>query len=97
MEEDENINEETPLKELPFYKSHKVVQAFKVLEITQKGDGKVLLIGAEYKALVDVEYFKRNNRLCVGCYYVKYENGYESWSPCEAFEEGYSRTETNII
>ena len=27
----------------------------------------------------------------VGGYYVQYADGYESWSPAEAFEEGYTR------
>lgn len=26
----------------------------------------------------------------VGGYYVVYEDGYESWSPAEAFEKGYT-------
>jgi hypothetical protein len=27
----------------------------------------------------------------VGGYYVRYENGFESWSPAKAFEEGYTK------
>ena len=33
------------------------------------------------------------NKHCpeVGGYYVQYQDGYESYSPAEAFESGYSR------
>lgn len=29
----------------------------------------------------------------VGDYYVQYDDGYKSWSPAKAFEEGYTRIE----
>ena len=29
----------------------------------------------------------------VGGYYLRYEDGYESWSPAKAFEDGYSLIE----
>lgn len=37
----------------------------------------------------DAEYFKKHNPQ-PGGYYVVYEDGYKSFSPAAAFEEGYS-------
>ena len=38
---------------------------------------------------VDAE-FMRRNKPEVGGYYVVYEDGYRSYSPAKAFEDGYS-------
>ncbi len=38
---------------------------------------------------VDGAYMAKHNPE-VGGYWVRYADGYESFSPCEAFEEGYS-------
>ena len=79
--------------ELPLYKSHKKVEAFKIKEITdgESSDGVfAMLRGQGCVVKVDAEYLKRCTELCVGGYYVKYEEGYESWSPAEPFENGYT-------
>ena len=39
---------------------------------------------------VDAEYV-RKHKPKVGGYYVVYADGYKSWSPAQAFEEGYTR------
>jgi len=39
---------------------------------------------------VDATYLKKHNPQ-VGGYYVVYADGYKSWSPAQAFEEGYTR------
>lgn len=39
---------------------------------------------------VDHEYINRNPKLAEGGYFVVYADGYESYSPAQAFEEGYS-------
>jgi len=38
---------------------------------------------------VSLEYQQKHNAFAHG-YYVRYEDGYESWSPAETFESGYS-------
>lgn len=40
-------------------------------------------------ACVSREYFKKHDPQ-IGGYYVRYEDGYESFSPEKVFEEGYS-------
>ena len=39
---------------------------------------------------VDAKYLQRHKPE-VGGYYVVYDDGYKSWSPAKAFEEGYTR------
>lgn len=39
---------------------------------------------------VDAEYLKKHDPQ-PGGYYITYEDGYESYSPAAAFEEGYTR------
>ncbi len=80
--------------EYPQYKSHKIVEAFKIGEIIlhpEWGSKHVLCPEAPGlpTKLVDGAYMAKH---CpqVGGYYVRYPDGYESWSPAEAFEDGYT-------
>lgn len=38
----------------------------------------------------DAAFYRKHNPEAGG-YYVVYENGYKSWSPAKAFEDGYTR------
>lgn len=41
--------------------------------------------------VVSEKWFERNAELpAIGGYFVVYDDGYESWSPAEAFEKGYT-------
>lgn len=75
------------------YKCHKVVWAMKIVgfDFPPKGEESkgVLLLGQEHNEFVSQEYFNHHTPE-VGGYYVKYSDGYESYSPAKAFEEGYS-------
>lgn len=75
------------------YKCHKVVWAMKIVGFDFPPTGEenkgVLLLGQEQNEFVSQEYFNHHNPE-VGGYYVKYSDGYESYSPAKAFEEGYS-------
>ncbi len=84
------------MAEMPKYQCHKVVHALKIgaLEINEdrtatlvpKEEGFAPFeVGAEW-----TEKFKGSDNDDLG-YYVVYEDGYSSWSPTKAFEEGYSR------
>ena len=82
--------------ELPKWKSHKIVQADKIVRRRTSGT-LVLECGLEID-LADPAREGFANRLQAmmpqqlsGGYYVCYSDGYESWSPAKAFEEGYSR------
>jgi hypothetical protein len=77
--------------EMPKYRSHKQVWALKIKAVHHKDSGGALLEPHEgdYKPFeVDHGYILKHNPVCGG-YYVKYQDGYESYSPAEAFEEGY--------
>lgn len=77
---------------LPQYISHKVVGALKIKDIQRLPEGdQIIPDDEEYSPfIVSVEYSNKHNPQ-VGGYYVKYEDGYESYSPAKAFEEGYTK------
>jgi hypothetical protein len=81
--------------QLPKYRCFKVVEAFRIGDATLYGDGRALLVpdigtGVEIEPVeVDAEYMERHKPQ-IGGYYVRYEDGYESWSPAAAFEGGYT-------
>ncbi|WP_207000701.1 hypothetical protein [Trinickia mobilis] len=80
--------------EMPKYVCHKKVWALKIKSI--QGDG----ILGEFEItpedegyapfLVPDSYVTKHNPQ-VGGYYVVYEDGYKSYSPAKAFEDGYTR------
>jgi hypothetical protein len=80
--------------QLPRWQSHKTVFADKIIGIqTIETDGHVttawnLACGAVIG--VNPEVIARA-RPELGDYYVRYNDGYESWSPVKPFEEGYER------
>jgi hypothetical protein len=84
---------ETASTEMPRYRSHKTIWAFKIASILPLADGSAKISPEEpgYAAFdVDAEYMKKHNPQ-VGGYFVQYQDGYKSWSPAEAFEGGYTR------
>ena len=89
---------DAPETEMPKYKSHKEVWALKIEKVidptepNNESDGSRLLLFVDKRYApmrVKHEYVRKHNPQ-EGGYYVRYKDGYESWSPAEAFEEGYS-------
>ena len=91
---------------LPLYQCHKQVWALKIKEVIrdfptiaeldsilegQKPKGAILVPEDETYARFEVsqEYFLKHEPH-PGGYYVQYKDGYESFSPAQAFEEGYT-------
>lgn len=74
--------------EMPRYKCHKEVHALQIERI----EGQVLHFVDTHFAAIDVgnDYFNRHNPGSGG-HYVVYEDGYTSYSPMAAFENGYTR------
>lgn len=75
---------------LKSYKSHKTVEAAKIIALTAPTT--VVVINSSNGSetvTVDPSYFEKHKPE-VGGYYVKYGDGYESWSPAAAFETGYT-------
>lgn len=84
----------------PKYKCHKVVSAFKILRV---GDGQLSFSEGNHPIwnlwpvdhdLDPVEVsaaWMEKNKVDAGGYYVLYEDGYASFSPAKAFEDGYTK------
>jgi len=89
---------------MPTYRCHKKVWALKIKEIvlaekptSEEFDrilsdfGAVIVPEGHFGPFtVSPEFVSKHNPQ-VGGYYVVYEDGYKSFSPAQAFEEGYSR------
>ena len=86
-----------PSTEMPKYKSHKSVWALKIksLEatVTPESDSSLLMTPEEsgYGPLILSPSFVSKHRPHVGGYYVVYADGYKSFSPAKAFDEGYTK------
>lgn len=82
--------------EMPLYNCHKQVRALKIEEIcpplTEGLQGaRLAIVDAGFAPVtVSDEYMKKHSPQAGG-YYVVYEDGYQSYSPAKAFEEGYTR------
>jgi len=88
---------------MPKYRSHKEVWAFKIKQIVldsdlaketnRETDGSAIITPEEegYAPFkVSTEYMDRHKPY-PGGYYVVYDDGYKSFSPAEAFLNGYTR------
>ena len=94
---------EGPSVEMPRYKSHKIVHALKIKALEQVTPDPaaekpqhpyVLLmtpVESGYAKLYLDEAFVNKHRPFVGGYYVVYPDGYKSFSPAKAFEDGYTQ------
>lgn len=105
MEDKEFLGQDNaPQVELPRWKSHKEVHAFKITKIifdadiaeedgNRETDGSATLYHDEGYFMpikVGAEYVHKHKPQAGG-YFVQYKDGYKSWSPAEAFEEGYTK------
>jgi len=91
---------------LPSYKSHKVVQALKIVDVVDHAhpdpdyNHEKFIASDEFKGssllfedFIPVEVdpdWRRKHQPKAGGYFVVYEDGYRSFSPAEAFESGYT-------
>ena len=90
-------------RKMPKYQSHKTVSALKIKKIVfdrdvaagknRETDGSAIITPEEKGyAPFKVNYgYVNKHKPRVGGYYVVYLDGYESWSPAEAFEKGYTK------
>jgi len=78
---------------MPKYKCYKEVHALAISNVEILGDGSAVLSFSEDSygpRQVSRDYVKKHNPAAPG-YFVVYSDGYESWSPADAFESGYER------
>jgi hypothetical protein len=81
--------------EMPRYKCHKIVHALKLFDVARNNDGTGRLVpeNSMYGPItVGADYMQKHDPQAGG-YYVVYEGGYQSWSPGDVFETGYTRIE----
>ena len=81
--------------EMPRYQSHKKVWALKIaaIEFQEDGRAKIAFSDPGYApsdTLLPYRTLFKGDETDLG-YYVQYADGYVSWSPSKAFEEGYTR------
>ena len=74
---------------LPRWRSHKIVRAQKIREVT---NGQIQLEGP-YPPIEPANGMFARYVPVPGDYYVVYDDGYASISPGQAFEDGYTRIE----
>lgn len=85
---------------LPQYQCHKIVSAVRIAELIMIAGTPTIFpvisptTGDQASIPVSLAYYNKHQPR-VGGYYVRYEDGYESYSPAEAFEQGYTRIETD--
>lgn len=79
-------------REMPRYKCHKEVWALKIASITTEEGGldRLTFEDDRYEPIVVAHAWTEKRGAKAGGYYVVYQDGYTSFSPAEAFEEGYT-------
>jgi hypothetical protein len=86
--------------ELPRYQCHKIVHALKIkaLQPHPEHPGEYLLTPEDstYAPFMVSRDYVNGRSAKGGGYYVTHEDGYESFSPAEAFESGYTRIQEPI-
>ncbi len=81
---------------MPLYKCHKEVWALKIAKIEyvqSEADTVTAVItpsDASYALFIVDEAYINKHKPQIGGYYVVYADGYKSFSPADAFEEGYT-------
>lgn len=95
-------SERAAAAKLPRWRSHKQVWADRIIErryYSETADGGertevwTLEGGGVIQAFGSLRSRVPTDRSPVGGYYILYDDGYESWSPASAFEDGYRRVE----
>jgi hypothetical protein len=79
-------------KLLPRYRCHKEVQAAKITRVDidrESGDALLTCESVSDPFWVAPSYVQKH-KPARGGYFVRYSDGYESFSPAEAFEGGYT-------
>lgn len=81
------------LKNVKRYKCHKEVQAFKIEEINDHHNPDIvatqIIKGEGVTIALNVSWLNKH-RVEIGGYIVIYKDGYTSFSPAKAFEDGYT-------
>ena len=81
--------------EMPKYKCYKEVHALKIAGISlpqnENGDSQLSFADEGFAPILMSRDWMDKHNPEVGGYYVVYKDGYKSFSPAQAFEEGYTK------
>ena len=78
------------MTDMPRYRSHKIVQAATICAYNSNPPSVDVLVGDLVEQIaVPGDFFARGIP-AIGGYLVIYPDGYMSWSPKQAFEDGYT-------
>ncbi|HWQ10293.1 MAG TPA: hypothetical protein VN436_14330 [Holophaga sp.] len=77
---------------LPLYECHKQVRAAKIKMLVSDAHGPYIITDTGLRIRVEANYIAKHMPT-PGGYFVLYGDGYQSFSPAAAFEQGYSRVE----
>lgn len=89
----------TPVQQMPVYVSQKLVQALKIDSMTPitRNDGAIksylLHFSAGYGAVRVTADWAHKHDAQAGGYFIRYQDGYESWAPAYVFEAGNTPVE----
>lgn len=79
---------------IPRWQCHKVVEGFEIGKINWRDNGGAELVSTCGRFVVSVtQAYLDKHRPSQEGFYVKYDDGYESWSPSAAFRAGYTQIE----
>ncbi len=78
-------------QEMPKYKCHKEVWALKIKSIERDAVTKLIFEDEGFPAILVSYNYDVKHDPEPGGYYVVYSDGYQSYSPAEAFESGYTK------
>ena len=78
------------LRLLPRYRCHKEVSALKITHIVPNPRGVELHFGSDWVPVEVAHGWVERTNAEIGGYYVVYNDGYASYSPAKAFEDGYA-------
>ena len=80
------------------FQSHKVVQAAKITEVYVASDKAWVSLSFEKDSSETMPYeWHQKHEPHAGGYFVRYADGYASFSPAEAFESGYRPVEAESV
>ena len=86
-------------REMPRYRCHKEVYALKIAEVQHdRANAACIIVPADDGFApfhLDRAYLSKHSPQAGG-YYIVYADGYKSFSPAKAFEEGYSLMNGNV-
>jgi len=78
------------VSEMPKYRSHKTVWALKIKEVGEEQLGTVKLTFEDERYAPKWVAVTNRPKPEAGWFYVVYDNDYHSFSPAQAFEDGYT-------